>query len=121
MKRDLFESILSLSLQQKIDLKNWHAEDLFDLSSLSFLCSHWWISVKDQKAGVIDESPADMDILLTDDIYFLWLLKNTGKVSFANKFNFKECMCAISWKTLINSFIELFIYSLFKRWQISDT
>ena len=44
MKRDLFESILSFSFQQKIDAKNWHAEDIFDLSSSSIVGLHLWIS-----------------------------------------------------------------------------
>ena len=83
MELGLFESILFLSLQEKIDVKNWHAEDLFDLSSLSFLCSQWWISattpkcskLNDQKTGVIDEFTSDIDTLLIDDMYFLWLLE----------------------------------------------
>ena len=32
MERDLFESILSLSLQLKINMKNWHTEALFEMS-----------------------------------------------------------------------------------------
>ena len=32
MERDLFKCILSFSLQLKIDVKNWHAEFLFEVS-----------------------------------------------------------------------------------------
>ena len=44
MERDLFESILSLSLQLKIDVKNLYTEDLFEISISFFLFSQWWIS-----------------------------------------------------------------------------
>ena len=40
MERDLFESILSLSLQLKIDVKNLHAEVLFEISISFFLFSY---------------------------------------------------------------------------------
>ena len=32
-------------------------------------------NLKDQKTGIIDESTSDMDIVLIDDMYFLWLLE----------------------------------------------
>ena len=47
MERDLFESILSLSLQLKIGMKNSHAEVLFEISSSFFLFPQWWMSAND--------------------------------------------------------------------------
>ena len=41
MERDFFESILFLSLQQKIDVKHWHAKDFFDLSNFVFSLLKW--------------------------------------------------------------------------------
>ena len=43
MKQDLFESILSLSFQQKIDAKKWNAEDHFDLNSVSLFTHTDWL------------------------------------------------------------------------------
>ena len=45
---------------------------------------------KDQKTGVLDESSSDMNTV----------------ICFASKVNFKEYMCAISWKRLNNNFVE---------------
>ena len=47
MEQNFFENILFLSLKQKFDVKNWHAGDLFDLSSSSFLWSNWLTTAKD--------------------------------------------------------------------------
>ena len=79
MKRDLFENILSLSFQQKIDMLRI---SLISAVCLSFAhmdrlvqttlkCSQ----LKDQKTGVTDEPPSDINTLLLDDMYSLRLLK----------------------------------------------
>ena len=110
MKQDLFEIILSLSFQQKIDMLR--------ISLTSAVCPSFahidglvqttpkCSQLKDQKTGVIDEPPSDINTLLIDDMYSLWFPIITRKVSFANKINFKECMCAISRKRFNKNFIE---------------
>ena len=98
MECDLFENILSLSLQLKTNVKIWHAEVLFEISfshngglvQTTPKCSR----LKDHEAGVIDESPSGKDTLwlrcgyFIDAMCFLWLL--TRKVWLANKVSFKK-------------------------------
>ena len=75
MKRDLLESILPLSFQQKIDMLRI---SLTSAVCLSFAhidglvqttpkCSQ----LKDQKTAVIDEPLSNINTLLIDDIYSL--------------------------------------------------
>ena len=56
--------MLRISLTSAVRLSFAHIDELVQTTPK---CSQ----LKDQKAGVIDESPSDMDTLLTDDIYFL--------------------------------------------------
>ena len=75
----MFQSILSLSLQQKIDMKNGMLR--FSLTpAVCLTFAHINESVqttpkisllKDQETGVTDESPSDMDALLIDDMHVL--------------------------------------------------
>ena len=79
MKRDLFEGILSLSFQQKIGMLRISLTSavcfsfayINGLVQLTPKCSQ----LKDQKTGVIDESPSNINTLLIDGMYSLWLLK----------------------------------------------
>ena len=51
MKRNLFESILFLFFQQKIDAKKWKAEDHFDLSSVSLFTQSDWLLQTNSKCS----------------------------------------------------------------------
>ena len=75
MKRDLFESILSLSFQKKIGMLRisltsavcFSFAHIDGLVQLTPKCSQ----LKDQKTGVIDESPSNINTLLIDGMYSL--------------------------------------------------
>ena len=75
MKRDLFESILSLSFQKKIGMLRisltsavcFSLAHIDGLVQLTPKCSQ----LKDQKTEVIDESPSNINTLLIDDMYSL--------------------------------------------------
>ena len=75
MKRDLFERIpmrkidmLWISLTSAVRLSFARIDGLVPTTPK---CSH----LKDQKTGVIDEPPSDINTLLIDDMYSLWLFK----------------------------------------------
>ena len=56
--------MLRISLTSAVRLSFAHSGGLVQTTPT---CS----KLKDQKTGVIDESPSDMDTLLIDDMYFL--------------------------------------------------
>ena len=82
MKKDLFESILSLSFQQKIEARIMLRISLTSAVRISFTHMDELVQTtpkcsqdKDQKTGVINESLSDMDTLLIGDMHFRWFLK----------------------------------------------